>query len=137
MKSRQFGFTLLELMIVVAVVAILAGLAVNQYGKQVRKGKRAEAKQLLGDLILRQEKYRNNNTSYGTCDQLLNPNTCTSYNALFKNYTVAVTAQSATGYTMTATPKTADQLKDACGTFQVQMATGQLTKTPTTPTDCW
>jgi len=135
--KKALGFTLLELMIVVVIIAVLAGLALTGYGKQVRKSKRAEAKQQLSDLALRQEKYRANNTTYATCDQLMAPSTCAGYNTLYKNYTVAVTANSATGFTITATPKTTDQAKDACGTLQVQMANGALSKSPTNPPDCW
>jgi type IV pilus assembly protein PilE len=146
MKKAR-GFTLLELMIVVAIVAILAALAITSYGKQVRKSKRAEAKQVLADWAVRQEKYRSNNASYATCDQLLSPGTCANFNSsnVYKNYTFAVTAQSATGFTMTAVPKTSDQAKDACGTLSVQMQTGTLVKCPSstnlcasqTPADCW
>ena len=134
--KRARGFTLLELMIVVAVIAILAGLAFSAYSKQVRKSRRAEAKQALTDLSLRQEKYRSNSTSYGTCLQLTAPSTCAGLNGLYTYYTVAVTANSAAGYTMTATPKTADQLKDSCGTMSVQMASGVLQKFPTA-SGCW
>jgi type IV pilus assembly protein PilE len=63
MKSRR-GFTLIELMIVVLVIAILAGLALSSYNKQVRKSRRAEAKQIMSDYALREEKLRSNSTSY-------------------------------------------------------------------------
>ena len=56
--TRPVGFTLLELMIVVAVIAILAIIAVPSYIEQVRKGKRAEAVQAIGDIQLRQERWR-------------------------------------------------------------------------------
>jgi type IV pilus assembly protein PilE len=62
--KKQLGFTLLELMIVVAVIAILAALALNSYRNQIRKSKRAEAKQVVSDLALRQEKWRLNNATY-------------------------------------------------------------------------
>lgn len=134
--KRKRGFTLLELMVVVAIVAILAAVAFSSYSKQVRKGRRAEAKQALSDMTLRQEKYRSNNASYGTCDQISSPSTCVALNGLYNAYTVAVTANSATGYTMTATPKTTDQLKDVCGTMSVQSTAGVLQKLPTT-SGCW
>jgi type IV pilus assembly protein PilE len=141
MSKKVRGFTLLELMIVVAIMAILAIVAYSGYNNQVRKSRRAEAKQLLSDFTLRQEKWRSNHASYATCDELLAPTTCTNYNGatnpVSKWYTIAVTANSATGYTMTATPRSgSDQTKDKCGTLQVQMTSGVLFKTPTT-TGCW
>ena len=136
MKKAR-GFTLLELMIVVVIIAVLAGLAITGYGKQVRKSKRAEAKQQLSDLALRQEKWRANHPAYADCDTLLAPSTCNAYNGLFKNYTIAVPTATTLGFTLTATPKTTDQAKDACGTLTVTMANGVLQKLPTNPPDCW
>jgi type IV pilus assembly protein PilE len=135
--KRVRGFTLIELMIVVAVVAILAGIAITQYSKQVRKGRRAEAKQAIATLAMAEEKYRMNNPLYATCDQAFAPSTCTSYNGSLNAYTVAISGTpTGTAYTITATPKTADQLKDACGTFTYAVSNGVATKTPTT-TGCW
>jgi type IV pilus assembly protein PilE len=64
--TRPYGFTLLELMIVVAVIIVLASIALPMYTEHVRKGKRSEALQALGDLQLRQEKWRADNPSYAT-----------------------------------------------------------------------
>ena len=137
MKKTR-GFTLIELMIVVAVVAILAALAITQYGKQVRKARRAEAKQNIAAVAMAEEKYRMNNASYGTCALVLAPgDTCTTLNTRLKNYNMAVTSNNATSYTITATPKTSDQLKDECGTFTYTMAAGVATKLPSTPEGCW
>lgn len=136
MKTRR-GFTLIELMIVVLVIAVLAGLALSAYTKQVRKSRRAEAKQALSELMLREEKWRSNNIAYGTCDEALAPSTCVSLNSGLNYYTVALVAASntATAYQFTATPK-ADQTKDSCGTLSVSMNAGAIGKTPTT-VGCW
>src|SRR5687767_1252412 len=83
---KASGFTLIELMIVVAVVAILAGVAYNVYTDQMRKSRRAEAKQVLSDYANRQEKYRSNNANYGTLAQINGVTPVTS-----GNYTIAVT----------------------------------------------
>lgn len=132
------GFTLLELMIVVAIIAILATIAYSSYNKQVRKSRRAEARQALSDMALRQEKRRANNTTYGTCDNIFSPSTCATFNGTLNYYTVAVTANTATGFTMTATPK-GDQANDStCGTFTFTMANGVLQKTATgTTASCY
>ena len=59
--SRLRGFTLVELMIVVVIVAILAGIAVPSYMSSVRKTRRADAKTALLDLAGREERYLTTN----------------------------------------------------------------------------
>ena len=58
------GFTLVELMIVVAIVALLVALAVPAFSKYVRKAKRAEAQQLLMNWANNQEIWRATHTTY-------------------------------------------------------------------------
>ena len=116
--ADQKGFTLLELMIVVAVIAILAMIALPMYSEQVRKGKRAEAVQAIGDIQLRQERWRADNSSYATMDQLTGSaaNT-TAYNNALNYYNVSVSNNNATDYTITATRK-GDLANDPkCGNF--------------------
>ena len=143
--AKKRGFTLIELMIVVLVIAVLASIALSGYQKQVRKSRRAEARQALSDIALREEKYRSNNILYATCDQAVAPSTCASFNLTLTYYTVAHTGTpTAIAYVLTATPK-GDQTKDACGTLSLQMSSGTLIKCPgtnpacaaSTPTDCW
>ena len=56
--TRQRGFTLIELMIVIAIVAILVGIALPMYQDAVRKGHRGQAKADLVELAQRAERYR-------------------------------------------------------------------------------
>ena len=58
------GFTLIELMIVVAIVGILAAVAYPAYTDSVRKGKRAEARAALMDLLQQQERYLSQTNTY-------------------------------------------------------------------------
>lgn len=60
------GFTLIELVIVVAIVGILAAVAYPSYVEQVRKGKRADAQSALMDAVNRQEQYFLDNKTYTT-----------------------------------------------------------------------
>ena len=136
--KRARGFTLIELMVVVIVIAVLASMALSAYGKQVRKSRRAEAKQTLSELSLRQEKWRANHVKYfGTDSSAAN---ITAFGALPTStyYNIAVTtAENATNYTITATPKTGnDQAKDTCGTMSMVQTSSGLNKTPTTG-GCW
>ena len=65
MKSgRQSGFTLVELVIVMAIVAILAAVAFPAYQEQVRKGNRAAAQSEMMDIANRQQQFFLANRSY-------------------------------------------------------------------------
>lgn len=128
-NSRPAGFTLLELMIVVAVIAILAIIALPSFVEQIRKGKRAEAVQAIGDIQLRQERYRADNPSYATMDQLTGSAAATTaYNNALNNYNVSVTTPTATGYTITATRKNDLANDPRCGNFTMTMTAGTATK---------
>ena len=128
--TRPYGFTLLELMIVVAVIIVLASIALPMYTEHVRKGKRSEALQALGDLQLRQERWRADNPSYATTFAQLagSATAANSYNAALKYYNVSVSAGAATTYGLLATRK-GDLANDPrCANFTVSMATGIITK---------
>ena len=68
--DRSNGFTLIELLVTIAIVGILAAIAVPMFGEQMAKSRRSEAISVLGDLQLRQERYRANHATYATMDQL-------------------------------------------------------------------
>ena len=67
---KNSGFTLIELMVVIAVIAIIAAIALPAYTGQVRKGRRADAVNGLGDLQLRQERWRAENPAFADTVQL-------------------------------------------------------------------
>jgi type IV pilus assembly protein PilE len=62
------GFTLVELMIVVAIVGILAGIGYPQYNQYTRKARRAEGINTLMMVVNDQEKYYNANNAYKNGD---------------------------------------------------------------------
>lgn len=66
MKSRNGGFTLIEMMIVVAIVGILAAIAYPSYQEYVRRGNRAEARATMMDIAQMQERYFSSNNAYLT-----------------------------------------------------------------------
>ncbi|HEX7916678.1 type IV pilin protein [Rudaea sp.] len=66
LQSRTAGFTLIELMITVAIVAILAALALPAYSDYITRSKLTEATNGLADFRVKQEQYYQDNRGYGT-----------------------------------------------------------------------
>lgn len=63
-KRLNSGFSLIELMIVVAIIGILAGIAYPAYTSSILKGKRAEARTALMELMQQQERFMTQTNSY-------------------------------------------------------------------------
>lgn len=101
------GFTLIELMVVVAVVAILAAIAIPNFLEQSKKGRRSEAMSAVGELQLRQERWRAEHPSYGSETDL-------GTLPASDSYTFDVADESASTYTITATA-VGKQEGDRCG----------------------
>lgn len=99
--KRIAGFTIIELMIVLVIVAILLGLAYPSYINYVRKAKRGEAQQLLLNWSINQEIWRSNNTAYNATNDLKPSHDLYTFNVV----------ADATTYTLTATG-TGDQAND-------------------------
>ncbi len=104
------GFTLIELMITVAIIAILAGVALPSYVDYVRRGQIPEAFAGLSDFRVKMEQYYQDNRNYGTanCVDANTPSWGTNTPTLtyaaqeYFTFTCALTA-SGQGYTLTAT----------------------------------
>lgn len=130
-RRRSLGFTLIELMITVAVVAILAAVAVPTYQDQVRKSRRAQAK---ADLVEYSQMAERFHTVQNTYQGFALPSTRSPREGATAWYTMGI-QQAAGTFTITATPQGA-QTKDKCGTMSINQAS---VKTPAeaTVSGCW
>jgi len=98
MKQSR-GFTLVELLVVVAVIGILAAIAVPQYSDHVMRSKIAEATATLSEHRVRMEQYFQDNRTYvGACAAGTVAPTPTG-----RYFTYACSNLAATTYTVTAT----------------------------------
>jgi type IV pilus assembly protein PilE len=135
-KASKKGFTLVELMIVIAIVAILVALALPSYARYIRKANRGEAQQLLMNWANNQEIWRANDTNYATIGELPVPT--------HDRYDFSLADQAATTYTLIATAKN-DQLKDtergkSCTPLTLDQSNTkgpQYTVSATLTTFCW
>lgn len=128
LKHMQKGFTLVEIMIVVAIIGILASIAVPSYQDYVKKGKAAEATATLADLRIKMEQYYQDNRTYvgGPCA----PTSGAKY------FTYSCSVETETAYTLKGEGKSAENM----GGFEytVDQANAKISKYDgTTGSSCW
>jgi type IV pilus assembly protein PilE len=134
---RARGFTLIELMIAVAIVAILASIAYPSYVTQVQKSRRADGKAALLAVAGKMERYFTERSTYATAT--LGSASTNVYPAISEsgNYNLTfATPRTASAYTVRAAPAGV-QATDPCGTLTytsqgVKGVTGSLTVS-----QCW
>lgn len=133
-STGQLGFTLIELMIVVAIVGILAAVAYPSYAEYIRRGHRAEAR---AGLLQAAQWMERSATATGTYP--LTAVFPAKLKAVPNNrYDIAVVSDGAT-FTLTATPKGA-QTGDKCGNYTLTNTGLRGAKGATTGdivTECW
>jgi type IV pilus assembly protein PilE len=145
--ARVAGFTLIELMVVVAIVGILVGIALPSYQDSVRKSRRGQAKADLVELAQRAERYRTVNSTYvgfwnGSAGPPVIPGVATTDRQSPRgtgtaHYTITE-AETANTFTLTATPQGGQTADTRCMTLTLNQA-GQKTEsgTATEIADCW
>ena len=133
-RRVQRGFTLIELMIVVAIAGILAAVAYPSFMDQVRKGRRSDAIDVVSRVQQAQERWRANNPEYAALASL--DIVAASPGGYYTIASTATAGATTNSYTVTATAVAGkSQASDSgCATLTLTVAGG----TPAyTPAACW
>ena len=155
------GFTLIELMAVVVVIAVLAAIALPAYMEQVRKSRRADAIALLSGVSQAQERWRANSPTYSpnlgsgglvmtsaaTAVTTAGTVSSSQFDGPSGYYRVSVSTNSAgtppanlSSYTAVATAIGAQASDSKCTSLTLQMTAGTLSYTATPAANanlCW
>lgn len=135
MKKPFRGFTLIEIMIVIVIIAILVGIAYPSYVGYITKSRRSDGQSALLDLSNRMERYFTTNNTYvgATLSNVGAPSTTTG-----GYYTLSITTATATTYTIQAAPTGTQASQDTlCGSLTLNQL-GQKGENGTgSVADCW
>lgn len=139
MEKFTKGFTLVELMIVVAIIGVLTAIAVPNYNEYMRKTYRAEAKAVMSDLAQKEERFFTATGGYQLITNTASDNGTTWPNyaggSSFANrrYTIGVSQTTTADFTITATPVVSDP---ECGVLTFTSA-GVRSASGTLGNACW
>ena len=147
--QEQCGFTLIEAVVVMALVAILLGVALPHYGDASRKARRSEAISALDALQQAQERWRANHPSYADASawaQLGVAATDANRITSSRLYRLDIEAASSQGYAATATALSSQLGDTRCRLLRVSQAQDTTAYTSVddagresagTPNRCW
>ncbi len=135
-RGKNLGFTLIELMIVVAIIGILAAIALPSYREYVKRGDRASARAALLEAQQFMERF------YAANDGYLTPAPASALPTLparllavpteSVRYNLTVTA-TVNAYTVTAVPISTDK----CANLTITHTGSKGTSSALTPQECW
>lgn len=139
MRRGSLGFTLIELMITVAIIGILAGIAFPSYQEYVRKGRRADTQSFMLDVVARQQHFLLDRRAYAesiTDAPASNGLGMTIPTTVSAHYTVEIATDNATSppsFVVTGTPS-GNQAAEKCGTLTIDQ---RGIKTRSGTGTCW
>lgn len=137
--KKHNGFTLMELMIVVAIIGIMSAIAYPSYTSYVRKSARADAKVGLVKLADKQERFYLQNNTYTDSFAAAGLNTSSVSEEGYYDFSIA-SADLVSGFVLTATAVAGKpQAKDTGCTVMTLSSTGvkEPNGNPATEEDCW
>ena len=118
-SARARGFTLIEVIIAMAIVAILVAVALPTYRDHMRKSRRAEAQAYLMAVASRQQQFLLDTRGYAP-DLATVAIAAPANVAAVYDLAVATVAGPPPTFRLTATPKaTTDQVHERCGTLAI------------------
>ena len=129
--TREVGFTLIELVVVMVVLGILAAIAIPNYSEYVQRGYRSSAQAYISDLASRQAQFFIDRRRYADTVAALN---VPAPAEIANRYTVAIVAVAGppATFTVTATPS-GPQSGDRCGALTID----QTGTKGAAATRCW
>lgn len=135
-RKKVDGFSLIELLIAIAIIGILAGIAYPSYTSYVIKTKRSDGAFGLMEAVQAMERCKSTKFSYATCtltgQQTISPE---------KHYTIALAAApTASAFTIVATPQGSQTNDTECTSLSIDHLGNQTSKPGADDTDengCW
>jgi type IV pilus assembly protein PilE len=140
-RAKTGGFTLVEVIVVVAIIGILAAIAIPSYNEYVRRSQRAEARTVLLEAAQFMQRFYSANDRYdvarGGAAVALPTQLQRAPASGNARYTISLETVSTTAYTLQAVP-TGSMSADKCGTFTLtSVGRKDVKNASVSAAECW